>query len=108
MNNKSTLPKNNYTKYYTGIDLITGQTILTTSMNKLSAFLSITRITVYRKLNGHTFYVGPKYIISVTDMLVKQDKGDYRRFRDNTSIMREAQSQIRELYKQAKEDKQNR
>lgn len=99
MNKTNTLPRNNYTKYYTGIDLVTGQTILTTSISKMSAFLSITRVTAYRKLKGHTFYVGPKYIICVSTTLVKQDKGDYRRFKDDTAQFREFRDRYREYIK---------
>ena len=89
-------PKNNYSKYYFGVNRINGRTMLTTSSRKIALFLNVSRITIYRNTKNSPYYICDDYILGVTDMLVKQDKGNYRQFRDETSLMRELRQQIKE------------
>lgn len=96
MANTNKLPKKNYLKYYSGINLVTGRTILTTSINKLSLFLSITRVTVYRNMKDKSYYICPNYIISISDIIEKQDKGNYKQFKDDNSYLREIRQLARE------------
>lgn len=96
MENKSKRPGNNYSKYYFGIDKISGKTMLTTSSRKISIFLNVSRITIYRHLKDSNYYICDEYVIGTTDIMIKQDKGNYRQFRDETSLMRELRRQIKE------------
>ena len=96
MSNSDKLPKNNYLKYYSGINIITGKTILTTSINKLSKFLSITRVTVYRNMKNRSYYICSNYIISISNSIEKQDKGNYRQFKDDNSYLKELRQLARE------------
>ena len=90
------LPKSNIRKYYFGINLINGMTIITTSTYKLCSFLNISRATYNRHLKTSSYYVCDKYIIGITDDIIKQDKGSYKRMREMNSIFIDSHRQHRE------------
>lgn len=96
MENKSKRPGNNYSKYYFGIDKRNDKTMLTTSSRKIAMFLNVSRITIYRHLKASNYYICDEYVIGATDIMIKQDKGNYRQFRDETSLMRELRRQIKD------------
>ena len=78
--------KNTSRRYYSGINLITGQTILTTSTTKLSTFLNISRATVSRHIQNEPYYISKEYIIMLSNEIIKQDKGNYKDMRAMNSI----------------------
>jgi len=93
------LPKSNTLRYYFGIRLSDGETIVTTSGKKLSDFVGVSRITITRALKDRKHSINKGYIIGVSTELLRQNKGNRRQFNKDTSLLREARQQIREAYK---------
>ena len=97
-------PTKNYLRYYFGFDILSGKTIVTTSSKKLSEFLDISRATVSRNLSKQSYYTSLKYIIGVSTSLERQDKGNYKQFKDDTSLMRESRQLLRDASKRIKDE----
>jgi DNA-binding MurR/RpiR family transcriptional regulator len=91
-------PKSNHLKYYFGVKLIDGSTIVTTSARKLAEFIGVSRVTVSRYLSKSQYRSTQDYIMGVSDLLVRQDKGDRRQFRRNVANYQELIDKAQEYY----------
>ncbi len=95
-------PKSNYSRYYFGVRYDDGRSIVTTSSKKLSLFIGISKSTITKRLGKAAYYSTPRYIIGVSDSLVRQDKGNRAQLKANVSNFRDVLSQASEHYEAQK------